>query len=106
MQWLQKKKDRESVIQKSKKPSLKQKDKFLHIIFNDFMSSEESQDHDLDIHSLPWRSKLVDFMFQKINENITLNHSSRSKRQKKTRKTSQPPSHPCPSSTQEWAVGN
>ena len=87
MQWLQRKKDRESVIQKSKKLSLEQEDKLLHIIFNDFMSSEESQD-DVVVCSLPWRSKLVDFMFQKIDENIALNHSSRSKRQKKTPKTS------------------
>ena len=69
------------------------------------MSSEESQDDDLLVHSLPWRSKLVDSMFQKIDEKIALNRSSRSKRQKKARKTGQPSSRPCPSNAPEWAVG-
>ena len=68
------------------------------------MSSEESQDDDL-VHSLPWRSKLVDSMFQKIDEKIALNRSSRSKWQKNSRKTGQPSSCPCPSNAPEWAVG-
>lgn len=68
------------------------------------MSSEESQDDDL-VHSLPWRSKLVDSMFQKIDEKIALNCSSRSKQQKKAQKTGRPSSRPFPSNAPEWAVG-
>ena len=92
------------MIQKSKKLSPEQKEKWLQVISNDFMSSEESQEDDLVIHSIPWRSKLVDSMFQKIDQKIAVNRSSRSKRQKKTRKLGQSSSHPCPDTAPEWAV--
>ena len=58
------------MIQKSKKLSPEQKERWLQVISNDFMSSEESQEDDLVIHSIPWRSKLVDSKFQKIDQKI------------------------------------
>ena len=41
------------MIKKSKKLSPEQKGKWLQVISNDFMSSEESQEDDLVIHSIP-----------------------------------------------------
>ena len=101
---LQKKKDRECVIRKSKKLTSEEKDKWLQIVCNEFMSSEESEgDDSLIVHSLPWRSKLVTSMFEKIDQNIIQSRSSRSKRQKKARKEGPPSSRSCPPA---WAIQN
>lgn len=104
---VRKRKDRESAIRKSTKLSQEQKDKWLKIVCNnEFMSSEESEEDDIVIHSVPWRAKLVNSMFQKIDQRISHSRSSRSRCQKKSRKVGRPSTRPCPSddTIPSWAI--
>lgn len=72
---------------KSKKLTSETKEKWLKIVTNDFMSSEESADDDsVVIRPLSWRAPCVDHMFQKIDEFNMSKKSGQSKRQTKSRK--------------------
>ena len=58
-----KRKERSSAIMKNSKLNKEQKEKWLSVISNDTMSSEESGPEDvITVHSLPWRSQYVNKM--------------------------------------------
>lgn len=85
---MQKRKERESAICKSTKLTKEQKQKWLKVMTNQYMSSEESDDDNCDrviIHPLPWRSEVIDRMFQKIDDHISAKKTSQAKRQTKER---------------------
>ena len=67
---LQKRKERESAILRNPNMTEEQRTKWLKVMSNEFMSSEESgNDSDVDIilHPIPWRSEYVSKMFAKID---------------------------------------
>jgi len=66
--FLSERKECSSAIMKNSKFNEQQKDKWLSIITNDMMSSEESgPDDSIIVHPLPWRSQHVDNMFEKVD---------------------------------------
>lgn len=90
---LQKRCERESAIKQSKKLSDECKEKWLKVITNDFMSSEESESEDTYVvHGLPWRSSSVSRMFEKIDNYCDNNKSPQARRQMKKRVVSDTPS--------------
>ena len=104
-----KKKERESIVLKSTKFSKEQKEKWLQVIRNkDFLSSEESDGEDITVHPIPWRSKIVNSMFQKIDKRVMQNRSGQAKRQKKLRKTGSSSLRLCPQSdaVPAWALNH
>ena len=44
-----------------------QQEKWLKVVTTELMSSEESEGDDIVVHPLPWRSKYVTNMFEKID---------------------------------------
>ena len=72
----------------------------------DFLSSEESDGEDITVHPIPWRSKIVNSMFQKIDKRVMQNRSGQAKRQKKLRKTGSSSLRLCPQSdaVPAWAL--
>ena len=104
---MQKKNDRQSMIRKSTKLSEEQKETWLKVVSNnDFMSSEESDGDNILIHSIPWRAKLVNTVFKKIDELNQKSRSSQSRRQTKTRKVGSCSVRPLPedATIPSWAV--
>jgi len=104
--FLQKKKERESALMKNKKLTDEQRQKWLSVINNDFMSSEESGEEDsIIIRPLPWRSKYVDSMFRKIDEYAKSKKSSQARRQLKVRRFSKDLSQRlAPIEAPEWSL--
>ena len=49
----------------------------------EFLSSEESDGEDIIVHPIPWRSKVVNNMFNKIDARLKQNQSGQAKRQKR-----------------------
>ena len=61
---------------KNKRMTDDQREKWLKIMCNDIMSSEESGNEDeMIIHPLPWRSKYVNIMFQRIDHSLIAHDS-------------------------------
>ena len=92
---------------RNKRLTEEQKDKWLAVIMNDFMSSEESgPDDDIYLHPLPWRSDYVTKMFNTIDNYVQKKKSPQAKRQTKKRIVAGLPSErPQPlSSVPEWAM--
>ena len=82
---------------KNSKLTREQKDKWLGVVSNDTMSSEESgPDDDIIVHSLPWRSRYVNKMFSKIDRYIASKKSPQALRQMKSRKLGTPSERPVP----------
>ena len=76
-------------------------------MINDFMSSEESDDDNLIVHSLPWRTDYVGQMIERIDKYCDKKKSPQSRRQMKSRLSGSPSSRPTPSSdAPNWAVRN
>ena len=99
MFFLQKRKERESAIFKSTKLTKEQKQKWMKVKSNEYMSSEESDNDNCErviIHPLPWRSEVIDRMFQKIDDHLSANKSSQAKRQTKERTVGVVSNHKCP----------
>ena len=85
------KKEREAALMMNKKLTEEQRTKWLAVVKNDLMSSEESDEEDsIVVHPLPWRSEYVNRMFQKIDEYSYSKKSPQAKRQTKTRVTGIP----------------
>ena len=82
-----------------------QRTKWLAVVKNELMSSEESGEDDaIVVHPLPWRSEYVDKMFKKIDEYCFSNKSPQGKRQTKQRITGSPSSRPTPACMEPiWA---
>ena len=87
-----------------------QRTKWLKVMSNEFMSSEESgndSDDDIILHPIPWRSKYVSKMFAKIDAYNNRSKSSQARRQKKNRIVGSSSSRPCPTadySVPDWAI--
>ena len=82
-----------------------QKKKWLAVITNDFMSSEESGSDDENIvHPLAWRSEYVNTMFGKIDAYVERKKSPQARRQMKKRISGAASSHPAPLECPEWAT--
>lgn len=81
-----------------------QRKKWLTIITNDYMSSEDSGDDDtIEVRPLPWRSSYVNAMFTKIDAYCNHKKSSQARRQMKGRVVGSPSSRPKPVDYPEWA---
>jgi len=84
--FLSERKECSSAIMKNSKFNEQQKDKWLSIITNDMMSSEESgPDDSIIVHPLPWRSQHVDNMFEKVDRYNDGKRSPQARRQMKRR---------------------
>lgn len=80
-----------------------QRKKWLSIICNDFMSSEESEDEAIIVHPLPWRSDHVNEMFMRIDKFSNSKKSPQALRQMKERIDGRPSSRPSVEAPQ-WAI--
>ena len=73
-------------MMKNKKLNDDQKVKWLTVMKNEYMSSEESGPEDtIIVHPLPWRTAYVNKMFEKIDAYVGAKKSSQAKRQMKKR---------------------
>ena len=102
---------RESAIFKSTKLTKEQKQKWMKVMSNEYMSSEESDNDNCErviIHPLPWRSEVIDRMFQKIDDHLSANKSSQAKRQTKERTVGVVSNRKCPNGEHvpSWAISN
>ena len=100
---LQKRKEREAAVLKNTKFTEDHRKKWLGVISNDFMSSEDSDDEAIVVHPLPWRSDYVNQMFQKIDDYSNSKKSPQARRQMKERIYGRP-SHRPRVEAPEWAV--
>ena len=73
---------------------LMQQKKWLKSVITELMSSEEGEGDDIVEHPLPWHSKCVTNMFEKIDAYGTRRKSSQAKTQIKSRKIGPPLSQP------------
>ena len=80
------------------------KEKWLSVLTNDFMSSEESDGEDIVIHPLPWRSARVDEVMSKIDAYILKQKSPQARRQMKSRKVGTISERSQPVDAPRWAV--
>ena len=103
---LQKKKEREAAILKNSKLTPDQREKWLSIAKNEYMSSEESGDEDyIVVHPLPWKSEYVNKMFEKIDAYVKSKKSLQARRQMKNRRIGCPSSRLRPiNGVPEWAL--
>lgn len=105
---LQKRKEREAAILKNSRLTEDQKKKWLAVMTNNFMSSEESWTEDsIVVHPLPWRTEYVNKMFRKIDAYCESKKSPQAKRQTKRREYGMASSRPEPDINEDlprWAV--
>lgn len=80
------------------------KEKWLSVVTNEFMSSEESDGEDIIIHPLPWRSARVDDVMSKIDEFIVKHKSPQARRQMKSRKVGATSERHQPHDAPRWAI--
>lgn len=74
---------------------------------NDFMSSDDSgsDDDTYVVRPIPWRTKYVNTMFDRIDKYNAAKKSSQARRQMKSRVIGAPSSRPIPTGdVPEWAV--
>lgn len=85
-----------------------QKQKWLTVMTNEFMSSEESgSDDDIVTHALPWRSEYVTRMFLRIDAYNKERKSRQAIRQTKQRRPGSDSTRPCPiPEYPDWAVAS
>ena len=82
-----------------------QSKKWLAIMTNEYMSSEESDDETMLVHSLPWRSDYVNRMFKSIDDYCLKMKSPQAKRQMKPRVEGSVSNHSSPGDgAPTWAV--
>ena len=107
LRYFQKRKERETAIQKNKNLTDEQTKKWLKVMQNEYMSSEESGDEDVIIvHPLEWRSEYVNQMFRRIDTYCSSKKSPQAVRQMKKRVSGTISSRPKPRDTLTctWAV--
>ena len=98
-------KERTSVsFRKSAKLTEEQKAKWLKVITNDFMSSEESNSDDdsVVVHPLKWRSETVNRMFDKMSRHMNEKKTSQAKRQMKPRTIGEPSKRQAPYTSDDY----
>lgn len=104
---LQKRKERSSAVQKNSKLTAEQKKKWLSVITNDTMSSEESgPDDSIVVHPLIWRSRYVNKMFERIDQYNQQKKSPQAIRQMKSRQIGEASSRSVPSGVEQWAISS
>lgn len=82
-----------------------QRKKWLGVITNEFMSSEESEDETIIVRPLPWRSEYVNEMFRRLDLHSNSKKSPQAKRQMKERISGSPSSRPSPNGeVGPWAL--
>ena len=102
---MQKRKEREGAIMKNRRLTEDQRKKWLTVVTNEYMSSEESDDERILVHSIPWRSDYVNRMFSKIDQYCNERKSPQARRQMKERVTGRPSSRCSPGSdAPTWAL--
>ena len=85
-----------------------QQEKWLKVMKTELMSSEDSDGDSIVVHPLPWRSKYVTNMFEKIDGYCCRRKSIQAKRQMKARITGGSSVRPTPHTpdTPDWAINN
>ena len=102
---IQKRKERESAIQKNGKLTEQQKIKWLKVMDNVYMSSEGSgEDDNIIVHPLPWRTQYVNLMLDKIDKYCLSKKSPQAKRQMKVRIQGESSLRAKPRDPVTWAV--
>ena len=82
-----------------------QRAKWLKVMDNVYMSSEESgEDDTMLVHPLPWRTECVNQMFKRIDAYSSSKKSPQAKRQMKKRAIGENSTRPKPSDGVSWAV--
>lgn len=96
---------------KNDKLTQEQREKWLSVLKNEIMSSEESDmDEDgeeiVTVHPLPWRSEYCTRMFGKIDKFVTHHRTPQGRRQMKQRKigASSTRSPPAEGELPDWSV--
>ena len=101
----QKRKERESAIHKNVRLPAEAKAKWMRVMRNDIMSSEDSDDEDVNtVRPLPWRSAYVDKMFNRIDVFCDGSKSAQARRQMKQRIVGEPSDRSEPEGLPDWAV--
>ena len=96
--------ERKSVLEKANMQQ-KDKEKWLKVLKVDMMSSEESENDDMIIKPLEWRSGIVNRFLLKLDEKALELKSPQAKRQRKTRMVSKDYSlRDIPKHTPSWAI--
>ena len=102
---LQKRKERTSALVRNQRITEEARQKWLKMVTNEMMSSEESGDDDtIIVHSLPWRSDYVTSMFKKIDEYSQAKKSPQSRRQMKGRRMGSLSNRSAPPDLPAWAI--
>ncbi len=102
---ISKRKERQSAIQRNGKLSTEGKAKWMKVMRNDVMSSEESGDDGKNIiRPLKWRSEYVDKMFDKIDQYYGAHKSPQALRQTKERVIGEPSDRCQPQDLPDWAI--
>ena len=103
---IQKLQDKTAVFNKLKL-SAKDKEKWERVLISDIMSSEDScsDNDDVFIKEIPWRSQIVDTFRSKLDEKVWELKSPLAKRMRKERKVSKNVSErDIPSGIPKWAI--
>ena len=81
------------------------REKWLKVMVNEMMSSEESGDEDkVVVHPLPWRTDYVNKMFYKIDSYCIARKSPQARRQIKERASGFLSTRVAPSGMPSWSV--
>ena len=82
------------------------REKWLKVMTAELMSSEESDGDTIVVHPLPWHSKYVTNMFEKIDGYCCRKKSSQAKRQMKARTSGRSSVRPQPHAPEipDWAI--
>ena len=102
---MQKRKEREAAVMKNHRLTDDQHQQWLTVVTNEFMSSEESKDESIVVHSIPWRSDCVNRMFDRIDSHSIGMKSPQARRQMKERVKGSPSTRSCTISyAPKWAI--
>ena len=92
---------------RNKRLTEEQKDKWLSVITNEFMSSEESgPDDEIYVNPIPWRSDYVTRMFAAIDKYVQDKKSPQAKRQMKKRCVGLASERSMPIDVPHWAIND
>lgn len=90
---------------KNSKLTEEARQKWLKVVSNEMMSSEESGTEDtIVVHPLPWRSKYVTGMFNKVDQYSNARKSPQARRQMKARSTGSESTRAAPPDLPSWAL--
>lgn len=101
---LQKLTERTAALQKMKFKKTSDAEKWGKALTLDMMSSEESDEEVLKVHSLPWRAVTVGRMFHALDREAAKQRTPQSRRQMKERVVGVESSRPASDTACTWAV--